>query len=234
MRAEAAPALEKLRLAKSPTALELGFELYEGALASSGRKLFVGLAGEDPRFGVDRIGTLPAALLAYLAIQATRPAVIVSAGTAGAFRARGASIGDVYLGAKRVSFHSRRIPLGAFEPMGRGDYPVADTLGLARRLGLKTGIVSTGDSFDYTPEDLRAIERNGGELKEMEAAAIAWVAELKQLPFIPLKAVTNVIDAPESTPEQFTANLETAVERLTEELLRLLPELDRAFPPTVL
>jgi 5'-methylthioadenosine nucleosidase len=60
--------------------------------------------------GVDHIGTVPAALTTYLAIQAFRPDVVISAGTCGGFAARGAAIADVFVSTRMVN-HDRRIPL---------------------------------------------------------------------------------------------------------------------------
>ena len=67
-------------------------------------------AGKCKSMGVDHIGTVPAALTTYLAIQAFRPDVVISAGTCGGFAARGAAIADVFVSTRMVN-HDRRIPL---------------------------------------------------------------------------------------------------------------------------
>jgi hypothetical protein len=59
---------------------------------------------------VDNVGTVPAAVTAYLAAQEFKPDLIISAGTAGGFRSKGAGIGDVFL-AKGFANHDRRIPI---------------------------------------------------------------------------------------------------------------------------
>jgi hypothetical protein len=59
---------------------------------------------------VDNVGTVPAAVTAYLAAQEFQPDLIISAGTAGGFRSKGAGIGDVFL-AKGFANHDRRIPI---------------------------------------------------------------------------------------------------------------------------
>ncbi len=59
---------------------------------------------------MDNVGTVPAALTTYLAIQAFRPDVVISTGTAGGFRSRGAQIADVFVSTAMVN-HDRRIPL---------------------------------------------------------------------------------------------------------------------------
>lgn len=67
-------------------------------------------AGKCKATGVDNVGTVPAALTAYLAIQAFKPDIVISAGTAGGFRSRGAAIADVFVSTGMVN-HDRRIPI---------------------------------------------------------------------------------------------------------------------------
>ena len=67
-------------------------------------------AGTCVVHGVDQVGTVPAALTAYLTLQALQPDLLISAGTAGGFKARGGAIGDVYLSSAHMN-HDRRIPL---------------------------------------------------------------------------------------------------------------------------
>lgn len=60
--------------------------------------------------GVDNVGTVPAAVTAYLAVHEFKPDLVISVGTAGGFKARGAAIGDVFL-ATAFANHDRRIPI---------------------------------------------------------------------------------------------------------------------------
>ena len=60
--------------------------------------------------GVDNVGTVPAALTAYLAIQAFKPDLVISLGTAGGFKAKRGKIGDVYLSTGFAN-HDRHIPI---------------------------------------------------------------------------------------------------------------------------
>ena len=53
--------------------------------------------GSDSRFDVDAIGTLPASLTTYLAIQKTNPKIVISAGTCGGFIAREGFVGEIIL-----------------------------------------------------------------------------------------------------------------------------------------
>ena len=47
----------------------------------------------------------------------------------------------------------------------------------------------------------------GAVVKEMEAASVAWVCKQLGLPFAALKAVTDIVDGPKATREEFESNL---------------------------
>ena len=159
--------------------------------------------------GVDNIGTVPAAVTAYLAVQACRPDLVISAGTAGGFKARGAAIGDVFL-ATAFANHDRRIPLEAFDAYGVWATEAHPAPALAAAVGLKSGIVTTGNSLDATDADLSAMAANGAAVKEMEAAGAVWAAHLFNTPMLALKSVTDIVDGEKPAAEEFLANLSTA------------------------
>lgn len=215
MAGEAAPFLETIE-AVSLEPSPLGFRVYRTDT------VIVGVAGEHPRFGVDAIGSIPAALLAHTLITQHGVTRLINAGTAGGFEARGGAVGDVYLGADVCVFHDRRIPLPGFTAMGHGHFPVESDALLAQQLGLKLGIVSTGDSLDCTPEDLVQLKALGASVKEMEAAGIAWVCERHRVPLMLLKAITDIVDHPTATQTQFLKNYDHAVTVLTHKLVQLV------------
>jgi 5'-methylthioadenosine nucleosidase len=55
-------------------------------------------------------------------------------------------------------------------------------------------------------------------VKDMEAAAIAWVAELSSTPFFSLKVVTDIVDGERPTHEEFLENLSSAASVLQKKL----------------
>ncbi len=59
---------------------------------------------------MDNVGTVPAAVTAYLAVHEFKPDLVISVGTAGGFKAKAAAIGDVFL-ATAFANHDRRIPI---------------------------------------------------------------------------------------------------------------------------
>jgi 5'-methylthioadenosine nucleosidase len=92
--------------------------------------------GKDPVLGVDCVGTVSAALVTYASIQSLKPDLIINAGTAGGFKAKGADIGDVYL-ASDVAFHDRRIPIPVFDMYGIGTRKTFATPNILKELNLK-------------------------------------------------------------------------------------------------
>ncbi|XP_047252565.1 5'-methylthioadenosine/S-adenosylhomocysteine nucleosidase-like [Capsicum annuum] len=162
--------------------------------------------GKDPALGVDGVGTVSISLVTYASVQALKPDLIINAGTAGGFGAKGASIGDVFLSSE-VAFHDRRIPIPVFDIYGVGSRKAFATPNLLKELNLKVGKLSTGDSLDMSPVDEAAIVANDATVKDMEGAAVAYVADLLKVPVIFLKAVTDIVDGDKPTPEEFLANL---------------------------
>ena len=176
--------------------------------------------GTDPRTGVDCIGSTAAALATQVALDHTRtglgrrPDLVLTVGTAGGWNRAGASIGDVYLAWDRF-----------FDALGRADLPAADLRAHADTLGCRRGVVTTGDSLDESPEDAARILASGAEVKEMEAAAVAWIGSLHDVPVGAVKAITDLVDSPVATAEQFSANLATAADALQRTTLALLARL---------
>ena len=183
--------------------------------------------GRDRRSKANSVATAPAVVSTYAALvglgEAGRPDLIISAGTAGGLQQRGAAIGDVFLSTKTV-FHDRRIPEGdgSFEEYGFGHFRSPPLAGLAEAAGLKQGVVSTADSLDHTAQDMQLMLSEGAVVKEMEAAAVAWLADTLRIPFIALKSVTDVVDGAEPTREEFESNLKMAAAALKEKMASVL------------
>ena len=59
---------------------------------------------------------------------------------------------------------------------------------------MQSGLVSSGNSLDYTSQDLAFMQDQKVAVKEMEAAAIAWVAALFGIPMFSLKSITDIVD----------------------------------------
>jgi 5'-methylthioadenosine nucleosidase len=174
------------------------------------------------RYKVNNVATTAASVATYAAFAAFKPDLVLSAGTAGGFGAVGGRVGDVYLSTKCV-YHNRRIPAGAdYEEYGFGHFRSPPLPLLAAKCGLKMGVVSTSDSLDFSPIDLELMRGEGASVKEMEAAAIAWVCQQVRVPFVAIKSITDIVDGPETVASEFYANLKAASESLQDKLSLIL------------
>ena len=227
MAAEAAPVIEALgaREVDQPDwAARLPARLFH-THDFCGLDIVIATNGTDPVTGVDCIGGYAAVLAAHVLLRSHEPDLLLSVGTAGGWSRAGAEIGDVYVTWDRFVHHDRRINIPGFDSFGIGNHPAADLREPALAIGCRLGIVTTGESLDESEEDRRRILESGAEVKDMEAAAVAWVARLHGVPVSAVKAITDLVDSPVATETQFAANLETATTQLSARLLELLPRL---------
>lgn len=203
-----------------PWAAWCPMRLATGSVA--GGTVHVVVNGRDERHGVDLIGTQAATLSASQVIEHLEPDLVISAGTCGGFVARGGAIGDVYVAERELRYHDRRVPLPGFHESSLGAYACADLSGVASELGLKSGVVTTGDALDASAVCVERMEASGASVKEMEAAAIGWVCSLAGVPVTCVKSVTDLVDGGVATEEEFVANLTLAVERLADAVGRVV------------
>lgn len=223
MRAEAKPFIEHFGVEEQKDFFApLPCLLYKGTVNQT--ELFVVLNGTQ--HGSDLIGCEAAAVTTMAAIQQLQPDIIISSGTCGAWLRYGMKVGEVYL-ANGVMFHDRRVPGdNAWSTQGLGNYPVYErTSAIAQRIGVPMAKVTTGSSFEMTAEDEAVIDANGGRLKEMEGAAVAFVCSLFHVPVMLVKAVCNLRDAEEEDMDAFQRNLKQVSQNLTKVNIQLINEL---------
>lgn len=230
MEAEAKPFVDHLGL----KLVESYFPPHTPFLAFSGvhhkTKVTVITMGKDAIYGtgVDNAGTVSSALATFLALSkehggkgGTAIDLVLNAGTCGGFSRKGAAIGDVFL-TTGVANHDRRIPIPGFDAYGVGKLETLETTLMAKNLGYKTGICTTGNSLDHTERDEEMMKANDATVKDMEAAAIAYVAAMNKVPYVGVKVVTDIVDGGIPTHEEFLANLSSAAESLQKALPRVL------------
>ncbi|XP_068483478.1 5'-methylthioadenosine nucleosidase-like isoform X4 [Phaseolus vulgaris] len=158
-------------------------------------------------------GKDPASAIGHcFVLSATSPDPFLS-GTTGGFKAKGASIGDIFI-ISGCAFHDRRIPIPGFDLYGVGLRKAFDTPNLIKELNLKVGRLSTGNSLDMTLQDESLIMANDATVIDMEGAAIAYVADLLKVPAIFVKAVTNIVDGDKPIVEEFLENLAAVADAL--------------------
>lgn len=215
MQAEAQPFIDAFHVKECEEAFTpLPCRLYQAELGKD-RKLSIVTLGRQHEH--DLIGCEAASVATLAAVEKLHPDLVVNSGTCGGWKHKGAEIGKVYV-ADSVIFHDRRVPGDdEWDTQGLGNYPVWDRSAVtAERLGLETGKVTTGSSLDLQPCDEVIIEREGGELKDMEGAAVAFVCSLTGVPVMLIKSVTDLCDDSAPTLESFQKNLHLASERLAE------------------
>ncbi|OAE20900.1 hypothetical protein AXG93_3256s1470 [Marchantia polymorpha subsp. ruderalis] len=209
LHAEAAPLVADLRLTQDSQAVfpeGVPWVKYSGTY--EGLNVHIVTPGKDGIHGCDPVGTVPASLLTFNSIQVLKPDLIINCGTAGGFQGY------------------REYGVGALEAT-----PVPK---LISALQLKTGVLTTGDSLDHVPEDVVIMKANDATVKDMEVcplympfggAAIAYVAHLLSVPLIMLKGVTDIVDSPAATDEEFLANLSLtahAIQRTVSKALQFI------------
>ena len=212
MVAEARPFIERYGMREMDGFFSpLPCRLYEAKVNDS--ELYVVLNGQQN--GSDLVGCEAAAVATMSAIERLHPDLVINSGTCGAFRADGAEIANVYIG-NGAMFHDRRVPGDdAWGTQSLGNYAVwSRSQEVAETLGFKMGKVTTGSSLDMQPCDLEIIKANGGQLKDMEGAAIGFVCSLFGTPVMYVKSVTDLCDSGAETFEEFSRNLHHACEAL--------------------
>ena len=222
MRQEAQPIIEhfKLEYISNVFDKELPMEVYRRDI--DGMELYLVLNGQDPFYKLESIGTQSATIATLSTIQTINPDLIINAGTAGGFKKRGAKIGDVYSALSGVYFHDRKIPMGDYHKMGLGKHNCLEIPNISKSLGLKQGIATTGDSLNMSTDDKKIIDSYKGEMKDMEAAAIARVCQLYNKPLIIIKSITDIVDGEKPTADEFLENINQAAINLKEKCLNII------------
>jgi 5'-methylthioadenosine nucleosidase len=199
---------------------QLPFKVFTGKIDNLNVDLIWN--GIDSKYNVDNVATQPATLATYLAITNLNPDIIISAGTAGGVAKRGAEIGDIYLSCGVFRYHDRRIPYTNFPEYGVGSYPSVDVSSIARDLNFKLGEVSTGNSLELIERDFEIIESHQSVVKDMEAAAIAWVCRLLGIPMFAVKAIVDLLDGEKATHEQFSEYLSLGSSNLKQAIIDVI------------
>ena len=141
---------------------------------------------------------------------------MVNFGTAGGFQELGSEIASVYLSG-HFRYHDRQIPISSsWEAYGAGDYrfSIPETL-----KEFPQAIVSSGNALTIEPHQQTSMLELGKAsglpvVKDMEGAAIAQVCQMKSVPLLSIKSVTDLIDGGRHTHEEFLENFERATDAL--------------------
>lgn len=230
---EARPTIETLGLEKSDKVLYPGVCVFGREFERKNNRFNCSLLllGNDARTGASRVATQYAATCTALAIAHSRPDLIINVGTAGGFRPHSMMIGETYLCTNFI-FHDRRIPLPKYDRFGVGGFETAMT---CHPVGFHSATVTTGNSLDITSEELAVLNElaeDGPLLKDMESAAIAEICKdfLPPIPFVALKAVTDVVNGEKKVGAEFERNIQVASDSVRLRLIEFLAFLDEVPP----
>lgn len=187
-------------------------DVYKGADGLHSYHLFV----NQKAHGVDRLGTVNAALLAYKSIKYFKPDFILNIGTSGGIHLNNINVFDIICAHDFIVYHDR--------------YTGDDELSLRQSLVFSTcvnqknhfkegvihGVIASSNSLIVTPRSWELIRKYKVLCVDMEAAAIAEVAAGFNISFTALKVVTDMVyevNPTEALP-QFQQNFDEAMKRL--------------------
>lgn len=141
------------------------------------------------------IGKVNAAVATLTLIENFHVSLVINTGVAGG-TGRGAGILDVIIG-DRIAYHDVWCGPGTVDGQAAGcprffECPLpADTLD--KIPGVKHGLIASGDIFVSRPEDIRRILNLYPDAMavDMESAAIAHVCNLKNVPFLAVRVISD-------------------------------------------
>lgn len=179
------------------------------------------------------IGKVNAAMATTILLEKFQPSYVINTGSAGGF-ADDLSVGDIVI-SKEVVHHD--VDATGFG-YSYGQVPqmpetfLADEQLIARAhqaaealdLHSKTGLIATGDSFMDNPEKIAEIKAIFPEMLavEMEGAAIAQVCFQYEIPFVIIRALSDI--AGKDSPISFEQFLKKAAKNATELMLTMIEQ----------
>lgn len=197
----------------------------ERILTMYGKPVYIGKAfSKEIAVVVCGVGKVNAAAGACAAI-ANGAEMILNFGVAGGLNDR-TQISEVYLIEKAVQYDFDCSQLNGTK-IGTLDQETENFLPLfcPPALCLPRRALGTGDRFNDSPIDHALLIELGCDIREMEAGAIAEVCKYSGLPFVSVKAISDVYGS-ESTTEQFKKNCRFALLNLKAHLDEIFSSLD--------
>ncbi len=204
-------------------------------LSHPGCEIYTGqLQGVDVALLKSGIGKVAAAIGATLLLETCRPDKVINTGTAGGLAA-GLSIGDIVI-SSAVCYHDADVTAFGYQPGQMAGCPVAFVADpalilLAERcvqqlnLTASSGLICTGDSFINGVAPLAHIRATFPDVAavEMEAAAVGHVCHQFNIPFVVVRAISDVADQQSHLSfEQFLSVAATRSTLMVEAMLQAL------------
>lgn len=224
MDSEAQPVISSLHLRKMPRSPH-GLPMQEYAGRYRNLDIMLITNGMDPIYHVQNVGTQAATLSTYLGMETFHPDLVISIGTAGGVEKNGARQKDIYV-SQKIFFYDRRILAKGYHEYGLGGYRSISISPLDNQLGLKSGVICSGDSFDQNRTDYAFFINENCAVVDMEAAGVAWVSMLMHTPMFALKGVTNFVKG-NNIHDQYEKNISAVTLDLSVKLKKILTALSK-------
>ncbi|MBJ7223257.1 MULTISPECIES: 5'-methylthioadenosine/S-adenosylhomocysteine nucleosidase [unclassified Brenneria] len=213
------------RIENRQTFQRAGCEIYSGRLN-----------GVDVALLKSGIGKVSAALGTTLLLEHGQPDVVINTGSAGGLTAT-LKVGDIVI-SDEVRYHDADVTAFGYEPGQMAGCPAAFTadeglITLAQeaiaklQLNAVRGLVVSGDAFINGAEPLARIRRTFPQAiaVEMEATAIAHVCHQFAVPFVIVRAISDVADQESHLSfDEFLALAAQQSTRMVETMLQALAE----------
>ncbi|QTF07447.1 5'-methylthioadenosine/S-adenosylhomocysteine nucleosidase [Brenneria izadpanahii] len=213
------------RIENLQTIQRAGCEIYSGQLN-----------GVDVALLKSGIGKVSAALGTTLLLEHCRPDVVINTGSAGGLAAT-LKVGDIVV-SDEVRYHDADVTAFGYEPGQMAGCPAAfiadeELITLAQeaitklQLNAVRGLIVSGDAFINGAEPLARIRKTFPKAiaVEMEATAIAHVCHQFAVPFVIVRAISDVAD--QESHLSFDEFLSVAAQqstRMVETMLQALAE----------
>lgn len=207
------------------TTSDAGVEFYQGQLA-----------GRDVVLLKSGIGKVAAAISTTLLLERFQPRQVINIGSAGGFDPN-LNVGDVVISSE-VRHHDADLTAFGYAPGQLPGLPAAFTpdprlVQVAQRsldkvghVRTAQGLICSGDTFMADPERVEKTRSVFPEMAavEMEAAGVAQVCHQFQVPFVIIRALSDIAGKDSST--SFDAFLAQAAKHSSAVVLEMLKQLD--------
>lgn len=170
------------------------------------------------------VGKVNAALHTQILLDRFSPDVLIQTGVAGSLSPE-VGYFDFVVGRELVYHDMQPWILEQFEPLSAVYTADESLVEIAARAaeGCHVGRIATGDQFISDAADRKDIAgRTHALCTEMEGCAVAQTAVLNEVPFVILRAISDMADG--TAEESFPVFAQKAADRAVEILLRMLPE----------
>ena len=179
-----------------------------------GAKIYLAQTRKSQKVDVAQVGPETASFVAWECMQAIDPDIVINAGVAGALGGNDVQIGDIFQ-CQKAYYHHRIFTTAAYNEYGTGGF---DCVTIQGDNDLKMASISTSSSFVLSERDKQIMGKQGAILKDMEAAAIASVAYVREKDIFIIKGVSDLLESDEQVSHEIFDHLEKVMKVVASKL----------------